>query len=106
MYIFANLSAKLFFLTSLVFAVAGLVVFMVNVVRRNDTDYETGYPWSLRLSVYFWSPTLWFIAIPVGAWFLGGRPSSRKFARGLLWIACVGVFQTLATIFGMRIMIP
>jgi hypothetical protein len=107
--------------------VLGVAVFIRNVIRRGDLDYEARFPWWVRLSLYLvvfviplvgWLNGVWLIApwwvhlvlylvafaIPpvglLGSLWLGVFKKTRervKLAKGLLFVSLVPVVFLIGT---------
>ena len=103
MTVLPNVWAKLFFWLYMTLFLAGIGVFLKNIVQK-DWEYEVAYPWSLRGLVYLFSPMFWFIALPVGIWLYQGNPQRRKFALGLFLVSGLGASFMLSEALGMAIM--
>ncbi len=121
MFGFMHLFASSIYIVCGLSLVLGVVVFIRNVNRRGDLDYEARFPWWVRLSLYLvvfvippvgwlngeWLNAPWWVhlllylvafAIPpvglLGSLWLGAFRKTRervKLAKGLLFVSLVPI---------------
>src|SRR6266849_4454957 len=129
MFGFMHLFASSIYIVCGLSVVLGVVVFIRNVIRRGDVDYEARFPWLVRLSLYLvvfvippvgwlngeWLNAPWWVhlllylvafAIPpvglLGSLWLGAFRKTRervKLAKGLLFVSLVPIVFLIGTSF-------
>jgi len=86
MFGFMHLFASSIYIVCGLSLVLGVVVFIRNVIRRGDVDYEARFPWWVRLSLYL----VVFVIPPVG-WLNGEWLNAPWWVHLLLYLVAFAI---------------